>query len=117
MISFSLHYATFYRLVISLERGDFVATAVVLAFLMGEGGDLDPPAGRSGAPRNAVKGGSVGSDGVCSSLGVLNPGIDVQVVDTIAGFVVADVVVDASFPAPPDLNEKIEIKFKEETGN
>ena len=83
-----------------------MTAAVVLTFLVGEGGDLDPPVGRSGTARNAVEGASVGSDGVCSSLGVLNPGVDIQVADTIAGFVVADVVVDASLTAPPDLKTR-----------
>jgi hypothetical protein len=48
---------------------------------------------------------------VSSSLGVLNPGIDVQVVDAVAGLVVADVVVDVSLTAPPKLKQGNELEF------
>jgi hypothetical protein len=51
---------------------------------------------------------------VSSSLGVLNPGIDVQVVDAVAGLVVADVVVDVGLTAPPKLKQGNELEFAAE---
>jgi len=53
------------------------------------------------ASGDALERASVGGDGVCGCAGVLDPGVHVEVVDGVAGEVVAFVVGFSGFASPP----------------